>query len=142
MSDDILQELTGVVLTFTKEMNDMETIIRDNSLQDEEKQTNWFAEFEQQYLSIMDKYCTNRKRVYKRSSYSLGEPYYHGISAANEIALNQTDEKKAQLTFCFDSHNMGKVQYKFSLFSKKDGWRIDSVKRWSNWKKKWVDHIL
>lgn len=140
--ETLSKELTNLVLCFTAEMNGMEVNIRDKCLQDTDKQTDWFIQFEKHYLTIIEKYCTSKKRVFERSGYSLEQPYYHGINHNNDITVDFVDDKKALITLKFNSANTGAEQYQFVLFKKKGVWKIDSVKRWSNWKKKWVSHIL
>lgn len=142
MMEDLSKELTNVVLNFTAEMNRMECDIRDKSMQNADDKTDWFLEFEKQYLLLCHKYCTTKKRVYRRAGYSLAEPYYYGIDVSKDICTDLQNDKQAQITFRFNSRSMGEVQYLFVLFKKKEGWRIDNVKRWSGWKKKWVSHVL
>lgn len=49
MANSLPSELIHLILEFTSEMNRMETGIRDESLEDTGKQTDWFAEFENRY---------------------------------------------------------------------------------------------
>lgn len=140
MDDSLFSELTGIVLAFTSEMNAMEMSVRDSSLQD--KKTDCFLEFNKGYEAIIHQYCTAKKRTYKREGYSLSEPYYCGIAADNTIDIELEDDKKVQLVFGFHSNNMGEQRYLFTLVKKKEVWKIDNVKRWSGWKKNWVNHIL
>ena len=92
---------------------------------------------------VFEAYCTDKKRVYGGNPRSFGcPPEYSGIESAYEIKVEFKNERKAEVIFKTETKEFGDTGYLFVVVKKKNGWKIDSYKRWSNWKKKWVNGIL
>lgn len=141
MDEQELKEyLSNFVLEFATKMNELGNRIYEQSRVD--RQTDWFEEYNKQYLPIFRAYCTVKERVYAGKKDSFGSPQYLGIASADEITVDFKNERKAEVIFKTKTKEFGDTRYLFVVVKKKDGWKIDSYKRWSNWKQKWVNQIL
>ena len=140
---ELKQYLSALVLEFATKMNEIETDIYLKSEEDEDDEKDWFEEFNKQYQPVFEAYCTDKKRVYGGNPRSFGcPPEYSGIDASYEIKVEFKNERKAEVIFKTETKEFGDTGYLFVIVKKKTGWKIDSYKRWSNWKKKWVNGIL
>lgn len=138
---ELKQYLSDYVLEFATKMNMLEHDIFMQSQTD--KETDWFEEYNKRYLPMFEVYCTQKKRVYGGKKNSFGSPsQYNGIETSHEIIVDFKNERKAEVVFKTETKELGNTQYLFVVVKKKDGWKIDSYKRWSNWKQKWVNGIL
>ena len=138
---ELKQYLSNFVLEFATKMNELENYIYMQSETD--KQTDWFEEYNKRYLLIFRDYCTIKERVYGGEKHSFGSPpQYVGIDSADEVTVDFKNKRKAEVIFKMKTKEFGDTRYLFVVVKKKDGWKIDSYKMWSNWKQKWVNQIL
>ena len=140
---ELKQYLSDLVLEFAIKMNEIETDIYLKSEKDEDDEKDWFEEYNKRYRAVFEAYCTDKKRVYGGNPHSFGyPPQYSGIESAYEIKVEFKNERKAEVIFKTETKELGDTGYLFVVVKKKNGWKIDSYKEWSNWKKKWVNGIL
>ena len=125
------QHLTNLILEYATKMNALETNIWEQSQKD--RDTDWHKEDCRQYFPIFQHYCTDRKRVYTGNPHSFGSPpQYAGIEAQDKVTVNVKTQRKAEVIVPNTTETMGSIGYLFVVIKKKDSWKIDSYKRWSN----------
>lgn len=144
-----LEQAKNIVLDFTKQMNGWEekayifSRIENQQFVSEEKKKLVEGQTEESlnslYYSILETFCTRKKRTYGGHPYLFGKPTkYSGIIDEKILEINQV--KNSRIEVIAESNYFRKTIYLFVLLKTKDGWKIDSLK--SKFGEKWENALL
>ncbi len=75
---------------------------------------------------VIERYCTQKKRAYVDGAFSFSDPpTYHMISKDTIAGVELVTKTRAHV----DTKFINDQAYRFIVLKKKDGWRVDSIKR-------------
>jgi hypothetical protein len=132
------------LLAFLEEMNKWEQfcneVERDDSLTFYEQS----AKQQEAIHKIFDEYCTKKERKYGRPttiSYSIEDSDDCDIIEEKITNIEEKDSKNKVIVLTEQNDSLNS-KYQYLLVKNKGIWLVDSKKRYSNWKKKWVIESL
>lgn len=143
------EQAKSVVLEFVNQMNNWETKmyifsrISNQQIISKENQQLISEDTKESlnllYYKILEKFCTEKKRVYGGHPHSFGKPTkYSGITEQKILEVNQT--KTTRIEVVAESNYFSKTIYLFVLLKTRDGWKIDNLKIKSD--NKWRNSLL
>lgn len=123
---------------FISEMNAWEVYC--NALENEDLDVKQETKLQRAKLAdIFNRYCTQKERKYGRiDNISYGAAGSYGYNKSEEKITEIKLIKPGRIEVKTERQKPMEELYLYVVFKKKDGWRIDSKKRFSSWKKKWV----
>lgn len=142
LTQEDLKTIAFILNSFHEEMYKWEiycnNIDSDKSFSAEEK----LEKQKSMILGIFNKYCTKKERKEGLPNV-ISYPIIDGRDKPIEediLSIEESSENKAIVTVQKKDSLQSKLQY--LLIKKKGNWYIDSKKRYSNWKKKWLVQSL
>lgn len=140
ITDEDKKGITNLIECFIQEMHEWEIfcqkvnedkiLIFDEKLQQQKSKVS----------AIFDKYCTKKERKFGRpTTISYGgeyEPEKEKITAIEEHSKNKAIIYTATTDVGLPS------KYQYGVVKKNEKWLLDTKKRYSSWKKKWVVESL
>jgi hypothetical protein len=141
LTDEDKKEITNVVVSFMEELNEWgkycNAIDKDDALSNEDG----FEKMKEKLIVVFDKYCTVKERKFGRPttiSYRTEGDKSYGTA---EIIKN-IEECTAPNKAIVETEDNVPFKYQYVITKKNGKWLVDSKKRYSGLKKKWVIESL
>ena len=141
LSEEDKKEIANVLVSFMEELHKWEkycnVIDKDTALSNDDI----FNAQKEKAVAIFDKYCTIKERKFGRPttiSYTTDISENDGISETIKNIEGCDAPNKAIV----ETEDENLFKYQYTIVKKKNKWLIDSKKRYSSWKKKWVTESL
>lgn len=94
---------------------------------------------QQSHAEILLRYCTRKKRSYLDGIASYSKPpTYYKVIQENIASVREIDRSRVYV----DTKFLDGRAYRFVVIKKKDGWRIDSVKRRFEGQGEWENTLI
>jgi hypothetical protein len=143
LTEEDREKITCTLTSFIKSDNKWEDycnlIDKDTSLSREQI----FNRQKEKLVEIFEKHCTAKERVLGRPtsfSYSIRKPE-DTFADEKIVTIEEGSSKNKAIVFTEKSDSL-QSKYQYSLQKKGDVWLLDSKKRYSSWKKKWITEFL
>lgn len=138
------EQIKNVFYSFISKMNDWERFC---NVIDQDKTLSFEMRFEKQKSQLVDifnEYCTKKERKFgKPTTISYGnEGSYEYDPDLEKISLIEESDRKDKAVIFTETAGALPSKYQYTIKKINNHWYIDSKKRYSNWKKKWIDHSL
>lgn len=138
------EQIKNVFYSFISKMNDWERFC---NVIDQDKTLSFEMRFEKQKSQLVDifnEYCTKKERKFgKPTTISYGnEGSYEYDPDLEKISLIEESDRKDKAVIFTETAGTLPSKYQYTIKKINNHWYIDSKKRYSNWKKKWIDHSL
>lgn len=143
MEIELKETIQDLLLQFMRDMHEWEIACNDIEKQSELSFEEQFNKQKELVSKIFLTYCTPRERKYGRpNTISYGEEGSNEYDVDEEKITDIAEEGKNKIVvYTYREVPMQeKKQYIFLL--KKDKWLLDSKKRYSSWKQKWLSVSL
>ncbi len=143
LTEEDRERIGNTLMSFIKSDNEWtdfcNLIDKDTSLTSEQI----FGKQKEKLVEIFEKYCTVKDRALGRPtslSYSIRKPE---DSFADEkiVTIEEGGSKNKAIVFTEKNDSL-QSKYQYSLQKKGEIWLLDSKKRYSSWKKKWITESL
>ena len=140
ITEEDRKEIKILIETFIQKMHEWEIfcfkIDEDKTLTFDEK----FQKQQAEVSKIFEDYCTQKERQFGRpTTISYGneyEPDKEKITKIEELS-------KHKVIVYTETTDVGlPSKYQYGAVKKNESWLLDTKKRYSSWKKKWVDESL
>ena len=145
VSDKQKVEIQERLYSFITEMNEWEkecnNIANDKALKFEEQ----FEKQKKLVEKIFVEYCTKKERKQGRPttiSYGNDNSYNYDPKLETITKVEETSDNKKVIVYTETKLGDMPMKNQYSMVNKNQMWLIDTKKRYSNWKKKWVVETL
>jgi hypothetical protein len=129
----VLESPAATVLAFASEFSEWERRMAksDDPFNDRELRA--------EHARILADYCTLKKRVYVDCAPSFSKPpTYADLDESSIEGVEMATKSRSHV----DTKALRGLRYRFVVLKKSDGWRIDSLKRWSDFKERWENTLI
>ena len=133
-------EIHNLIETFIQKMCSWEAFCRkveeDKSLTFDEQ----FQKRKTECIKIFNEYCTNKERKYGRPT-TISYGYEYNPQSESVVTVEINSKSKATI-YTETADNGFPSKYQYGVIKKSGKWLLDTKKRYSNFKKKWVINSL
>lgn len=142
MNTEEIEKIKEVFYSFISQMNNWEKYCNEI---EQDKTLSFETQFEKQkskLINIFNEFCTPKERKFGRPvtiSYGNEGSYEYD---PNLEKISSIEESNNKITIYTEKTGVLPTKYQYTMKKMHNHWYIDSKKRYSEWKKKWIIYSL